>query len=125
MLFRSDQEDPKDTLPAMTEKNDEEVDEELHGDQKKLDVNHDGKITGSDLAALRAGHKAEGYEEEGKKEEEDECWDASGKPMVKAESTHDYDADADDEDEDEDEESDEGDEESRRKRASYVDRQCR
>ena len=37
--------------------------EELHGGQKKLDVDKDGEIEGSDLAALRAGKKVEEGEE--------------------------------------------------------------
>ena len=42
-----------------------EVDE-LHGNQDKLDVDHDGEIEASDLSALRAGEQAE-------EEECDEC----------------------------------------------------
>jgi hypothetical protein len=37
------------------------MEEELHGDQDKLDVDDDGRIEGSDLAALRAGKVDERY----------------------------------------------------------------
>jgi hypothetical protein len=39
---------------------------ELKGDQHKLDVNSNGKIEGSDLAALRGGKKKEDHEEDEK-----------------------------------------------------------
>lgn len=39
---------------------------ELKGDQHKLDVNNNGKIEGSDLAALRGGKKKEDHEEDEK-----------------------------------------------------------
>jgi hypothetical protein len=51
-------------------KSDEPVVEELVGGQKKLDVNKNGKVDGSDLAALRAGKKAEESEEDEEIEEE-------------------------------------------------------
>lgn len=53
------------------------VDEKLYGKQTKLDVDKDGEITGSDLAALRSGEKNEDECKEcggsGYMEEEDEC----------------------------------------------------
>ena len=48
----------------------EPVEEELIGGQKKLDVNKNGKVDGADLAALRAGKKAEDSEEEIEEEKE-------------------------------------------------------
>ncbi len=44
---------------------------ELKGDQHKLDVNGNGKIEGSDLAALRGGKKKEEHSEEDEKEATD------------------------------------------------------
>jgi len=50
----------------------EPVEEELIGGQKKLDVNKNGKVDGADLAALRAGKKAEDSEEEIEEEKDGE-----------------------------------------------------
>lgn len=77
--FGSDKLTKKSEMPAqlaaaMNEKKEDDDDDddddhenkgELKGDQHKLDVDHDGKIEGSDLAALRAGKAAAfkaGYE---------------------------------------------------------------
>jgi hypothetical protein len=46
-------------------KEDMSMDEKLYGDQDKLDVDGDGEIEASDLAALRAGKEGDTKEEEG------------------------------------------------------------
>lgn len=57
----------------------ETVEEELKGKQKNIDVNDNGKVDGEDLAALRAGKKAEESEED---EEIEEEWKSLKKTKV-------------------------------------------
>ncbi len=63
---------------------------ELHGDQHKIDVDNDGKIEGSDLAALRSGDKKEA------KKEDKEAFDIAEYNKEKAEKK-DSDEECDDE----------------------------
>jgi len=51
----------KKETPAEEKKEHSEGGSELKGDQHKLDVNNNGKIEGSDLAALRSGDKAASF----------------------------------------------------------------
>jgi hypothetical protein len=48
-------------VPGSNVKQSGTMEEELHGDQDKLDIDDDGRIEGTDLAALRAGKVDERY----------------------------------------------------------------
>jgi hypothetical protein len=73
-----------DEMPKLDEP---KMDEELVGNQHKLDVNKNGKIDGEDLKKLRGEETEEGEEEEDEKDSEEDEKEEDEKPKMTGEQT--------------------------------------